>query len=131
MSQFNYLQKKYTEFEYPNNNLNNNTSEPIIVKKKKFKKIFCNNCNESGHVIKQCPREITSYGFIAFKIVNNKEEELYDKNSKMEEILSHVKTVGSNDSYPKIKFLMIQRKNTMSFTDFVRGKYDNNTLFFE
>ena len=40
MSQFNYLQKKYTEFEYPNNNLNNNTSEPIIVKKKNLKKYF-------------------------------------------------------------------------------------------
>ena len=91
---------------------------------KKYKNIYCVNCGEKGHVVKDCSGPITSFGIIAFKIVNNEKEELNDKNTKLQEVISLEKEMTfTNESYPKIKFLMIQRKDTMGFTDFVRGKY--------
>ena len=35
---------------------------------------------------------------------------------------------NSKKQYPYIKFLMIQRKDTMGYTDFVRGKYPDDII---
>jgi 8-oxo-dGTP pyrophosphatase MutT (NUDIX family) len=107
-----------------------------ILQNKKYKNIYCVNCGERGHVVKDCSGPITSFGIIAFKIVKNENEEIHDKNSKLQEIISkesnnlyipinrHKNLESNNETdYPKTKFLMIQRKDTMGFTDFVRGKY--------
>jgi len=58
--------------------------------------IFCNNCGNKGHTFHNCKYPITSIGIILYK---------YD-----EEI---------ND----YKFLMIRRRNTLGFVDFMRGRY--------
>ena len=55
---------------------------------------FCNNCGKQGHLYHQCKRPITSIGIIAFR-----------------------------KHGPKIQFLMICRKNSLGFVDFMRGKY--------
>ena len=55
---------------------------------------FCNNCGKSGHVFSQCKMPITSIGIIVFR--HNK---------------------------GKIEYLMIRRKETLGFIDFMRGKY--------
>lgn len=89
--------------------------------KNSYKNIFCVNCGEKGHVVKECTRPITSFGIISFKIVENEEMEKFDKNDELINILG-----DNNDNskeYPKIKFLMIQRKDTMGYIDFLRGKY--------
>lgn len=54
----------------------------------------CNNCGKSGHVYNNCKIPITSYGVISFK----KEKNMY-------------------------KFLMICRKDSLGYIDFIRGKY--------
>jgi 8-oxo-dGTP pyrophosphatase MutT (NUDIX family) len=54
----------------------------------------CNNCWKQGHLYHQCKLPITSYGVIAFRTSN----------------------VG-------LQYLMIRRKNTFGYIDFVRGKY--------
>lgn len=56
---------------------------------------FCNNCNKHGHIYNQCKIPITSYGIIGFRLNKSKEPE----------------------------FLMIRRKDTLGFIDFMRGKY--------
>jgi 8-oxo-dGTP pyrophosphatase MutT (NUDIX family) len=91
------------------------------------KKIYCVNCGECGHVIKNCKGPITSFGVIIFKIVKNEKEE---KNDIPNNLKSNLYLLKSNKYispfkkvYPKIKFLMIQRKDTMSYIDFLRGKY--------
>lgn len=104
-----------------------------IIKKQsvyKHKNIYCVNCGEKGHVLRDCNGPITSFGFIAFKIVYSKEDEKYDTNEKLVDILNIANEKNrvyihpnKDDGYPKIKFLMIQRKDTMGYTDFVRGKY--------
>ena len=57
-------------------------------------KHFCNNCGKSGHVYHNCNLPIISNGIIAFRI-NNK----------------------------VVEYLMICRRDTLGFIDFMRGKY--------
>ena len=121
-----------------NQNLDKNT----VPVKSKYRNIYCVNCGEKGHVVKDCFGPITSFGIIAFKMVRDKQEEMYDKNIKLQEILNNVLTEKeksyltdgepiSSSRYPKTKFLMIQRKDTMGYTDFVRGKYPDDKLGIE
>ena len=56
---------------------------------------YCNNCGKNGHYFHQCKNPITSIGIIAFKVD--------DKN--------------------KINFLLIRRKDSLGYIDFMRGKY--------
>ncbi|NBU33982.1 NUDIX domain-containing protein [bacterium] len=103
-----------------------------LKKVSKYRNVYCVNCGEKGHIIRDCNGPITSFGIIAFKVVNCPEDEEYDKNAALDDII--VQQSGSekyyfpkyNNEYPKIKFLMIQRKDTMGYTDFVRGKYTNS-----
>lgn len=55
---------------------------------------FCNNCGKVGHSFHQCKHPITSAGVIAYR-----------------------------DSPQGLEYLMIRRKDTLGFVDFVRGKY--------
>jgi 8-oxo-dGTP pyrophosphatase MutT (NUDIX family) len=55
---------------------------------------FCNNCGKGGHAFHQCKHPITSAGVIAFR-------------------------PGADGP----EYLMIRRKDTLGFVDFVRGKY--------
>lgn len=103
-----------------------------------FKNISCVNCGNMGHVVKDCEDAIISYGIIAFKVVNDKESELNDKNEYLSNLISNelkdteLKDTELKDNvmdeYPKLKFLLIQRKDTIGYVDFVRGKYTLDTL---
>ena len=55
---------------------------------------YCINCGKTGHVFNQCKMPITSIGIIVFR--------------------------HNNDN---IEYLMIRRKETLGFIDFMRGKY--------
>ncbi|NDC95904.1 NUDIX domain-containing protein [bacterium] len=102
----------------------------------KYKNVYCVNCGEKGHIIRDCNGPITSFGIIAFKVVEDKHSESDDdKNDALQGILNTLQKRNQfyippckEDSYPKIKFLMIQRKDTMGYTDFVRGKYSEKNL---
>lgn len=89
----------------------------------------CCNCGKNGHLYKQCDKAITSYGIIAYKIIDDKikEKEPFTKN--VEKMLNKIKIM--NFYKPKyedkrIKFLMIQRKQTMAYVDLLRGKYNES-----
>lgn len=65
---------------------------------KKYEKAsdnYCNNCGKQGHMYHQCKMPIISIGTIVFKKTDNED----------------------------IQFLMIRRKHTLGFMDFMRGKY--------
>ena len=55
---------------------------------------YCNNCGKYGHLYHQCKTPITSFGIIVFRM---------------------------KDSIPQ--YLMIRRKDTLGYIDFMRGKY--------
>ena len=89
--------------------------------------MYCVNCGEKGHVVRDCDGPITSFGILAFKQVDNNSQERYDINPKLKQILDGYKDkIGRDTEYPKVKFLMIQRKDTMGYIDFIRGKYPDN-----
>jgi len=64
-----------------------------------FKTQNCRNCGLNGHIYKNCPHPIISFGIICYKIEKN-----------------------------EIKYLMIQRKDSLSFMEFVRGKYELSNI---
>ena len=59
--------------------------------------IYCNNCGRVGHLFSHCKLPITSIGIIVFRKIEG-----------------------------QIEYLMIRRKETLGFIDFIRGKYSLN-----
>lgn len=66
-----------------------------IYNKEHKKDIICINCGYSGHTSKNCNFPITSFGIIAYKIFKH-----------------------------NVFYLMVQRKDSLCYTEFIRGKYD-------
>ena len=67
------------------------------------KYLFCNNCGNAGHLYQKCRMPILSMGVIAYRKVNNTYE-----------------------------YLMIRRRNSLGYVDFIRGKYAlNNELYLQ
>jgi len=117
------------DIERENRKKNNNKR----VKSKKD--TYCSNCGLDGHLYKECTEPITSYGIIMIQ--------LNDKNELVKEIINrhvekefyHVNDYGINitdqmdlELFCKFKnslnFLMIRRKHTLGFLEFIRGRYE-------
>jgi len=101
------------------------------------KKLYCVNCNKSGHSFKECCEPIFSYGIICMKINDTSiishhiiEDYLINKVIDIEKYnLLNLSNLNKIDKYKdKIKFLLIQRKHSFSYVDFIRGKYDEKDL---
>lgn len=60
-------------------------------------KIYCGNCGRSGHTYKKCTEPVTSVGIIAF---------------------------NENEDYNLDKILLIRRKDSIGFSELLRGRYD-------
>jgi len=59
------------------------------------KEQYCGNCGKEGHIYRRCLSPIMSLGIILYKIDTG-----------------------------KIKYLMVQRRDTLGFVEFMRGKYN-------
>ena len=55
---------------------------------------YCNNCGKLGHISKNCDKPITSYGVILYNIDENNVH----------------------------KIIMINRKDSLCYIEFIRGK---------
>lgn len=127
------------------NNINsvyiNNKVDP---KRKQHKKnIYCNNCGKYGHQYKKCNDPITSYGILTFKLDNLTDDEYklintlknkYTITDKSTDIIRYNKKdiIQSTNKLDmmlfcilesRIKFLLIRRKHTLGYIEFVRGRY--------
>jgi 8-oxo-dGTP pyrophosphatase MutT (NUDIX family) len=83
-------------------------------KKNLSNNICCTNCGKKGHYFKFCNEPITSYGVILVRI---------DK-SIFESSDNHI--IKTSKFMNDIQYLMISRKNSLGYIDFIRGKYKSD-----
>ena len=77
---------------------------------------FCSNCGETGHYLKNCLSPVTSYGVILVK--------LPEGFSQAEDLLNNENSISGYEKVLKqIKYLMIQRRDSLGFIELMRGKY--------
>lgn len=65
--------------------------------KKLHKQDTCRNCGATGHIHRYCSEPIMSFGIICFR---------------------------KNMEQQRLEYLMIQRRDSLSFMEFIRGKYE-------
>lgn len=82
----------------------------------------CLNCGENGHRAKECRKPVTSFGIICYKVVHSNEDCKHDKNRE----ISNLTKRNNKELFPMIKYLVIQRKDTIGYVDFIRGRYTDN-----
>lgn len=68
---------------------------------RKKTQVMCANCGGYGHLYKSCNHPVISYGVICYQICFDEETKTYMP-----------------------KFLMVQRKDSLSYVEFIRGKYN-------
>jgi ADP-ribose pyrophosphatase YjhB (NUDIX family) len=92
----------------------------------------CLNCNNFGHCYSKCSEPLTSYGIICFNIKDkiysdinnllyNQYVDIYDYNYNHINNIYNIKDYNNN-----IKFLMIRRKHSLTYIEFIRGRYNLN-----
>jgi 8-oxo-dGTP pyrophosphatase MutT (NUDIX family) len=100
--------------------------------------LYCNNCGKFGHIYRKCREPITSIGIVLFKIEdidfniflkkynnfinynsNNNYISIKDYNFNNLNNIKYFKNIAK-----KVKFLLVRRKNTLGYIEFMRGRYD-------
>jgi 8-oxo-dGTP pyrophosphatase MutT (NUDIX family) len=79
-------------------------------------RIICTNCGIEGHVYRACTSPITSYGIIAVRNMST------TSNSSI--FCTKLDTITGTDTPLPIEFLLICRKDSLSYVEFIRGKYN-------
>ena len=102
----------------------NALTKPRIGKKYRYTKRYyyrdkkpftnCSNCEGSGHLFKDCKKPIQSFGILAWTLKPSKPDASSSSSSSLTTSLLSV--------------CLIQRRHTISFEAFVRGKYDVDEL---
>jgi 8-oxo-dGTP pyrophosphatase MutT (NUDIX family) len=110
------------------------------------KKIYCLNCGKKNHLISSCDQPITSFGIINFKLTG--EFEKYNVIFKDKYIIKDYNpTVNKINIYwfnnknidkncdklidalkNSVLFLMISRKSSLGYIEFIRGRYNENDI---
>jgi 8-oxo-dGTP pyrophosphatase MutT (NUDIX family) len=112
---------------------------------------YCNNCGKNGHAFHHCKYPITSIGVIVFRNIQLKSVQTQEQLVQTQEQLvqaqeqlvqaqeqhvqtqeqlvqaQHVQTqeqlVQTQEQHVQTQYLMIRRKDSLGFVDFIRGKY--------
>jgi ADP-ribose pyrophosphatase YjhB (NUDIX family) len=118
--------------------------DQIIDNKKKYnnnnlyKNNLCGNCGQVGHKYKCCNEPITSLGIMLVKLDNSDAMtyeqikdtfEGYDVPIDVQKISKGIRCFNTSEmnmfslNRDKLRFLMIQRKHTLGYSEFIRGRY--------
>ena len=95
---------------------------------------YCINCGKSEHNNKNCTEPITSCGIICFYIknisVHKIENILYNKFIDIDDFnYKNFKFLNKIYKYKDdVKFLLIQRKHSLSYIEFIRGRYNEKDI---
>lgn len=98
-------------FSHSNNNYN---QTPLRHYQK------CSNCGKSGHSFKDCTEPVLSYGMMLFKF-NNPDWTI--SKHLCSPVMSSLLINDADMQVNQLQILMIRRKDSLRFVEFVRGKY--------
>ncbi len=76
----------------------------------------CTNCGQNGHAYKHCLAPVLSYGMLIFRFTN-------PDWSLATNLCSSLQTLNGTEQGGPLQILMVQRKDSLRFVEFVRGKY--------
>ena len=138
------------------NIINNNFSSEKEIKIMDNNKIYCCNCGKYGHIYRKCKYPITSIGIINLylsdiklhhyfankyvikNIINKYKQNNYEiKNIFLHKFNQKNNSIFNNQQQieyflnivkDKIKILMIRRKNSLGYIEFVRGRYNVDNI---
>ncbi len=93
--------------------------------------IYCGNCGKKGHVYKNCYKPIISLGIMCIKYDNLDINQIMQINKNQNKIFNrytvmpllndeNVKNIIDNN----LKFLMVCRKHSLGYIEFIRGNYN-------
>lgn len=96
------------------------------------KGLYCNNCGKYGHGTRTCKDPVTSIGIVCLRFSDEKLKETFLNNSRTSWFRDVGNTISTGNHYlyhaaeihDKVKFLLIRRKHSLGFLEFIRGKYD-------
>ncbi len=78
---------------------------------------LCTNCGINGHTYKQCLQPLMSYGLLIFRYTNTSW-------SINKTLCSEESTINGTHNAGQLQVLMVKRKDSLRFVEFVRGKYE-------
>ncbi len=77
----------------------------------------CTNCGQNGHAYRHCLAPVLSYGMLIFRFSN-------PEWSLANNLCTSGSTLNGTDQGGQLQILMVQRKDSLRFVEFVRGKYN-------
>ena len=96
-----------------------------------YKVIYCGNCGKKGHIYKNCYKPVISLGIICIMCDGYNLNEIININKSRGYNYSKyaLNDLKINDKYDKkirslINFLLICRKHTINYIEFIRGNYN-------
>jgi len=97
---------------------------------------FCHNCGSYNHITRKCCEPRISSGIILVKTPYYKKININDYTKIDSFNYIHLKHINKIKYYSnKIKFLLVRRKHSLNYIEFIRGKYEiskeNLTFLFE
>lgn len=97
---------------------------------------WCSNCGNHGHSARSCTEPTTSCGLVIFKrdldthkVVNRNQVSLSTTQDKQNIQYFRLETTPcmqnlETDVSSSIKFLLVRRRDSLDYVEFIRGKYD-------
>lgn len=93
----------------------------------KYKKNICINCGNKGHDYKNCDEPVISSGIIAIKIDGKFDTDTLSDGKEIDTLPIQANDMKDLEKFcnikDKIQFLMVRRKDTLGYSEFIRGRY--------
>jgi 8-oxo-dGTP pyrophosphatase MutT (NUDIX family) len=88
------------------------------IKRLKNNNMYCSNCGKYGHRYKKCYNPTISLGIVCFKYDNHKIKNIHKSN-----LHNELYNLMDDQEINTIKYLIVQRKHSLGYMEFIRGKY--------
>lgn len=91
---------------------------------RRFKHTICSNCSGKGHFFKDCKKPIQSFGMLAWTLLptDGTASAINIPKTDHADFINVMRTMYASGKY-LLAVCLIQRRHTISFEAFVRGKY--------